>query len=131
MRLAPKATMLGGQWENQSDAESWLTGMRSSFHCYSTPSNIVTMGTFRIRFTFKSIAAEQDYVAQLKFPDRKKGSPFIIDEFAEDGAQLICSQNKTNAHTQNASEGPRADKFTSDNAKCLHDSCITDHSHNI
>jgi hypothetical protein len=60
----------------------------------------------------------------------------LIDEFTEDGAQLIRSQNKTNAHTQNASEGQRADKFTSDNAKGLHDTLyevkrITDHSHNI
>jgi hypothetical protein len=44
-----------------------------------------------------------------------------VDEFAEDGAQLIRGHNKANAHTQNASEGPRADKFTSDNAKGLRD----------
>jgi hypothetical protein len=25
-----------------------------------------------------------------------------IDEFAEDGAQLICGHNKANSHTQNA-----------------------------
>jgi hypothetical protein len=61
-----------------------------------------------------------------------------IDEFTEDGAQLIRSQNKTNAHTQNASERLRADKFTSDNAKAkgLRDPLfevkrITDHSHDI
>jgi hypothetical protein len=36
----------------------------------------------------------------------------VIDEFAEDGAQLIRSQNKTNAHTQNVSEGPMANEFT-------------------
>jgi hypothetical protein len=59
-----------------------------------------------------------------------------IDEFAEDGAQLIRSQNKTNAHTQNALEGLKADKFTSDNAEGLRDPLsevkhITDHSHNI
>jgi hypothetical protein len=59
-----------------------------------------------------------------------------IDEFAEDGAQLIRGYNKANAHTQNASEGPRADKFTSDNAKGLRDPLfemkrITDQSHNI
>jgi hypothetical protein len=58
-----------------------------------------------------------------------------IDEFAEDGTQLICS-HETNAHTQNTSEGQRADKFTSDNAKGLCDPLfemkrITDHSHNI
>jgi hypothetical protein len=60
----------------------------------------------------------------------------LVDEFAEYGTQLIRSHNKTNAHTQNASEGPRADKFTSDNAKGLRDPLfevkhITDHSHNI
>jgi hypothetical protein len=41
------------------DAESWLIGVCSSCHCFSVPNNIVTMGTFRIRFTLKSIAAEQ------------------------------------------------------------------------
>jgi hypothetical protein len=58
----------------------------------------------------------------------------LIDEFAEDGAPLI--RNKTNAYTQNTSEGTWADKFTSDNAKGLRDPLfevkhITDHSHNI
>jgi hypothetical protein len=33
-----------------------------------------------------------------------------IDE-VEDGTQLIRSHNKANAHTQNASEGLRADKI--------------------
>jgi hypothetical protein len=61
----------------------------------------------------------------------------LIDEFADDGAQLIRSQNKTNAHTQNASEGLRADKFTSDNAKGLCDPLFevkritAHHSHDI
>jgi hypothetical protein len=63
---------------------------------------------------------------------------YIIDEFAEDGRHLIRGHSKANAHTQNASEGPRADKFTSDNAKGLQlrdplfeVKRITDHSHNI
>jgi hypothetical protein len=34
-----------------------------------------------------------------------------IDEFVEDGAQLIRSHNKSDAHTQNESEGPRANKL--------------------
>jgi hypothetical protein len=60
----------------------------------------------------------------------------LIDEFAEDGRHLIRGHNKANAHTQNESEGQRADKFTSDNAKGLRDPLfevkrITDHSHNI
>jgi hypothetical protein len=38
----------GPTGEPIKDAESWLTGMRSSFHCFSAPKNIATMGTFRI-----------------------------------------------------------------------------------
>jgi hypothetical protein len=81
-----------------------------------------------------------NYKLQIVYCLRIKST---IDEFAEDGAQLIHSQNKTNAPTQNAS----ADKFTSDNAKASSPSFglwlsvtgdplfevkrTTDHSHNI